>query len=795
MSSHGQIVEPQRGGRDPLVMALESCRNLDRLPSLADLTEGMITGLADIPGVAGVAALVDPEAAGFPENGWNMRGAHCAIFCQGDPDIRWVRVSRTWEAGVWRVLKDKTLPMPVGGEGPLDGEKSPWPHDQLNITQPWWAAGISLHEEPLLGLLMVLERDIPGDQKNSSAEELQRMTEVMEPVLVIWAEASALRTRLRQVTAETRALGRINQLQGRFVAMASHEFKTPLTSITAYSDVLLNRVTDEQFPQATEFLGVIKQEADRLLRMINRILDFSRLEFGSQLLDLKLLDMEPLVRETLRSLGPGIQDKHLKVTVQAQRHLPQVEIDADLIRQVLVNLVGNAVKYTPDGGSIVVKLSEEASTIAIAVCDNGPGIPVADIKRIFHEFYRATQAQEGTGLGLSIARHIVNLHGGYITVAPRVTGGTEFKFMLPKAADLLEGLPSYLTRHGEPERLQALVVNLMRLMAELTVSPTAVLILRDGLGGLLPVCALGLDPLLPDPSAWAETPSWSRILEDVQPAIGGASLRGLTRGLDWLVTSGHSDIPWMMMPVGRRGKALGCVILGRRQGQDDYRYEDKDQVAVLATIVATALSHLEDGVEKPLAAIRTLTMVRRRGIPTATTGALRLVRELASELGLGENEINSIQYAAALHDAGMTRLDEDILKEEGKLSWDQKDEVDRHVSHGLELMAPLIPNRMVEEIIRHHHEWLDGSGYPEGLKGAAIPMGSRVLAVIDAWFSLTTDRPYRQGMSPQNALDEIEAHAGHQFDPRIVKLLRHLLMESNGGETVSISNHDDYTRE
>lgn len=786
MSSHDLIAESPLGKADPVAVALEGCRHLDRLPTLGELVAGTVAGLAGLPGVAGAAVLVNGEVSGIPAGDWSRSGTRCAVSGAAGQGVSWVKVSGAQEEKIWGLVggAGPSLPQEGSGAAGLDG-----------LPQgPWWVQGMRVRGEQWLAMLVVLAPDAGVDQGPECAAQLRRMALVMEPVLSVWAEAAVLRTRLRQVGAERRALARINELQGRFVAMASHEFKTPLTSITAYADVLLGRVTDEQFPQATEFLGVIKQEADRLLRMINRILDFSRLEFGSRLLDQKLLDLEPLVRETVRSLMPGINEKRQRVTISAPRDLPRVEIDADLIRQVLVNLVGNAVKYTPAGGAIELDLSERASTVAVAVRDDGPGISDADMKRIFNEFYRADSGQEGTGLGLSIARHIVNLHGGHITVMPAPGGGTEFTFLLPKAASLSGSLPSYLTRHGDRGQLQTLVVNLLRLLAELTASPVAVLILRDGQGRLAPACALGLDPLEQAPAPWPETPIWSEVLEAKSPMSTPKQWSRLAGDLDWLPTRQRAQAPRLLMPVGRHGKSLGCVILGRRPRQAPYGGPDEDQAVVLAGITANVLSNLEEGPGKILTAVRALTQVKRRGIPTATAAALGLVRGLAEDLGLDGDGVGEIQCAAALHDAGMTRLEEDILQEDGPLAWDQKDEVARHIEHGLELVAPLIKSQQVKEIIRHHHEKFDGGGYPDGLKGEAIPLGARVLAVVDAWCSMTTDRPYRQGMTPAEALMEIEAHAGSQFDPEVVAALKQRLAASGRIENL-IPHHVPHPQE
>lgn len=584
----------------------------------------------------------------------------------------------------------------------------------------------------------------------------------------MWSQAMALRVQLRQVQDESRTLGRINRLQGRFVAMATHEFKTPLTSITAYADVLSGRITDEQFPQATEFLGVIRQEADRLLRMINRILDFSRMEYGSRLLDLREVDLEPLARETVRSLGPGIRDKDLTVDVHAPRRLAQVQIDTDLVRQVLVNLVGNAVKYTPPGGHVDITLAEDGAMVAVTVADNGPGIPPGDMKRIFNEFYRANTEAEGTGLGLTIARHIVHLHGGHITVGDRPGGGTAFRFMLPKAARHPYPAPAYLSRFGNREDLEALFTDSLRLLAELTGSLRVALLMRDAGNRLVTVCGIGLDPAQEGPAGISVTQVWMDLLQSGEIRIGTEALQDVAGDLAWLQSGMGSR---MLVPVFRSGHATGCLALARGRGQAPFTAADGRQVGILAGILSSCLERLQDGLAGPLAAVRSLMLVKRRGIPTASAEALALAGDLADRLGFDEAERRATLDAAVLHDAGMIRLDDDILDEAGRLAEDQRDEVERHVGQGLDVLQPLLTGPEAAAIIRHHHERWDGRGYPAGLAGQAIPAGARLLAVLDAWFALTTDRPYRAGLDSGQALAEIQTHAGTQFDPRVVRAL------------------------
>ncbi len=759
---------------DPVDQVMSMIKSAEGLHDIGGLAKAFLAVWSRLPGVraAAVAAdsagtvLLDPASRGNCES-WLVTIRDPAARTD---EPRWVDMSDRWSglAEAWAADGDADL-MVLQGTGPLPGG-DPWSEGGHGFEPVscagWLVAPIDLRGQAKFALVLGLEGD--PDRLPGVRESLARLVKNLLPVAVVWSQALALNARLRQADDENKALARLNRLQGRFVAMASHEFKAPLTSITAYTDVLSEQLTDDDFPHAREFLGVIRNEAGRLLRMVNRILDFTRMEHGSRLLALKPIDMEPLVQDTVRSLNPKIARKDLVVTVEAPLGLPRAEVDPDLIRQVLVNLLHNAVKFTPRGGKITIRLKERESAVSVSVIDSGPGIPPEDIRRIFREFYRAeggATTEEGNGLGLTIARHIVNLHGGHIEVERRPEGGSDFRFLVPKEMGSMASLADVLRRPVDPQEGAHLVESLLSFLAEMTGSRTVVMLLRDGNGALVPVGVLGLDLEAAKPLPMIENPGWTRFLERGEAVTDPGSL---VRDLGWCPVRCISEGSRMYAPLGAGESALGCVILGRRRGLGTYDKIDLIQLSVLSEIVMTALSNIETGLVGTTATVRLLLRIRRNGVPTATAQSLALAEKLGDSLGLNKAEIKRLQLAAVLHDAGMAQVEEEIVLGESELSLDERDEVNCHVDQVMDLLGPLLPDAAIEKIIRHHHERFDGTGYPEGLRGEDIPFGSRLMAVIDTWYSLTSSRPFRGGLSPEAAHEEILVHAGTQFDERIV---------------------------
>ena len=222
-----------------------------------------------------------------------------------------------------------------------------------------------------------------------------------------------------------------------FIANVSHELRTPLTNVRSYAETI--RESGGEIPREMEdnFLDVIIGETDRMTRIVQDLLTLSRLDSGRT-----EMKMAPF------AFGDAIESVCRSIELEAERHqhtlirefgddLPAIEGDRSRLEQVMLNILSNAVKYTPDGGEIRVSAGVEAETVWMDVCDNGIGIPAADRGRIFERFYRVDKARSresgGTGLGLSIAREFVQRHGGTLALVDREGPGTTVRLTLPRA--------------------------------------------------------------------------------------------------------------------------------------------------------------------------------------------------------------------------------------------------------------------------------------------------------------------------------------------------------------------------
>ena len=232
-------------------------------------------------------------------------------------------------------------------------------------------------------------------------------------------------------------LTRIRQLETirrDFISNLSHELRTPLASLKALTDTLQDGALSD--PEAApRFLGRIVTEVDALIQMAQELLDLSRIESGKVNLERKPIAPQKLLTSAADRMRMQAERAGLSLDVECRPDLPDVRADAPRIEQVLVNLIHNAVKFTPPGGNVVLIAEADESAVRFAVKDSGVGIPADDVPRIFERFYRVDKARTGggTGLGLSISKHLVESHGGKIWAESREGEGSTFYFTLQNA--------------------------------------------------------------------------------------------------------------------------------------------------------------------------------------------------------------------------------------------------------------------------------------------------------------------------------------------------------------------------
>ncbi len=228
---------------------------------------------------------------------------------------------------------------------------------------------------------------------------------------------------------------RMEKLQKEFVANVSHELKTPITTIKSYTETLLEGALEEE-EVATDFLKVINSESDRMSRLVSDLLRLSRMDHEETSWTKEKININEIVKDTYTKLLLQAKSKNIKMTCNLDSRNSNVLFDKDGLEQILLNIIGNAIKYTPEGGDVSIDISSETSRVVISIKDSGVGIPKEDLNHVFERFYRVDKARTrqmgGTGLGLSIAEQIAKAHDSVIEIGSELHIGTTVDIKIPK---------------------------------------------------------------------------------------------------------------------------------------------------------------------------------------------------------------------------------------------------------------------------------------------------------------------------------------------------------------------------
>ncbi|HAM39258.1 MAG: hypothetical protein A2539_03225 [Elusimicrobia bacterium RIFOXYD2_FULL_34_15] len=273
--------------------------------------------------------------------------------------------------------------------------------------------------------LNIKTKDIIGElgiSLNSMAEQLYDLT-------------NNLNRKIKEATLEleesNKKLKELDNLKSEFVSLVSHELRTPLTAIIGFAKA--NRTLDLTEKQKRKYLLIIENEGKRLAKIIEDFLDISKIESGKFVLDITDIDVPELISEIINSIKIP---ENIKINVELSKNFPKLYADRNRLKQVIINIIGNALKYTLSGGKITICGEYTDEDIIISIKDDGPGIKKEELEKIFNKFYRGnddvSSENEGSGLGLSISKGIIEMHKGNIWAESEFGKGSKFIFSLPR---------------------------------------------------------------------------------------------------------------------------------------------------------------------------------------------------------------------------------------------------------------------------------------------------------------------------------------------------------------------------
>jgi signal transduction histidine kinase/HD-GYP domain-containing protein (c-di-GMP phosphodiesterase class II) len=630
----------------------------------------------------------------------------------------------------------------------------------------------------VLGYLSV---DDPVDRRPPTRETIE-MLEILATHAVVALQNAALYERLNeslaQLTEATERAEELDRLKSSFVSTVSHELRTPLAAVLAYAEGLSDQLGTANVTRQREFLKVILDQGERLKRLIESILDLSQLESGRIRMHRGPFNVVGLLKEVAQETRRDVEGRGLTVRVEAAKPEIIVEADRDLVHRVLHQLASNAVKFTQGRGRILFRCSAEGRTVRLDVEDTGIGIPQEELSRIFDQFYQAdgslSREYPGVGLGLPIARSIVEWHGGEILVDSEPGKGSRFTVVLPATAEDASVITraTWSPARSVSDHLTRLTVEMI---SEVMNARTASLMLVDEQAEELYIrAARGLR---------------ENVVSDTRIKVGESVAGWVAKhGQPLLVTNIEEDPRFgrpslnqyetkslLSVPVKVDGRVVGVININNKISCTPFTDDDRALLTSLSERVALAWKHVTaheasaDQAERTARALGAIIEnARRSRFRQGTADMGSMAAAVGRRLGLSEADLDVLTYVASVHDVGMGHIDPATLDAPGELNPKARAEVSRHPIRSVETLKPIEFEEQVTEIILAHHERMDGRGYPRGLRGEQIPLGARIIGVLDAYVSMTTGRPYRAAMGHREAVQELRRCAGTQFDPRVV---------------------------
>jgi len=549
--------------------------------------------------------------------------------------------------------------------------------------------------------------------------------------------------------------------------------------VKAYTETLLDNVANIKRDTMKDFLNVMDEENERLINLIDNILNFSCMETGHLKVEKTACDLNEMIEQVLGELSGKLGAGGINGETRLPRQSVVIDADMELVRQLLQNLMSNAIKFTPDGGSITVTLEQEASAARIVVQDTGRGIPEDQLEKIFERFHQvdtsSTREHGGSGLGLAICKNIVDWHDGKIWVENVKESGAKFVVLLP--------MKDVVVRHAagrgyigsvrfERERYLTLLIETI---AEFLQARKASIMQLDGeKRELRIIAAKGLDPEFVQNTklevgdriaGWVAQTGRPLHVFDIEKDTEFGRANN---------TSFYGTHSFISVPLVEGAEILGVVNVSDHVDGREFTNADKELLETIGDVVVSMMRKLEayetvsSNFERLKEALRAILDMRENWGSKNLMNHTILAMGIGKRLGLDETSLTALRLGMNLYDLGMMKMPLAIRGKREELTSKEWEQLKQHTNVGYSLISPMGLREKVMKMVRSHHENYDGTGYPDGLKGPEIPVEARIVGVVDAFRALISEGPYRRCFSVDEARNEIIRGSGTKFDPKVV---------------------------
>ena len=608
------------------------------------------------------------------------------------------------------------------------------------------------------------------DGSSFSREELALLTALADQMAILVENALLLRESAEK-TAELRdanaKLTQANREKKEFLARVSHELRPPLNAIKGAVHYLTHASESVPPDRLQEFLGIIDLDSGRLSQMISDLLDYARLEDEEIVLSKTPLLLGKIVEEALLDVRGQAHAKEIQLKTRIPSRAGKVPADHDRILRLLADLLSNLIHYARPRSTIHASLMENRPTQVIQIACDGCEIPEDDIGHIFDPPGREADSRAGatlrTGLGLYISRRILELHGGRLELDMKPGGDVRFLLTFDMTADRVV------------TRLSTKAFDLLNdLISEIMdVRISSIMMIDEASAELSIRTARGLDDetirrtrlrLGDNIAGWVALEGRPLLIEDIEKDLV----------LKRTSIAQYETRSLLSVPIRAGGRVLGVLNVNNKEDGSVFNRVDLERASVMAERVARLAETLsgDPDPEYVSAAAEGLTQILdayRRYKTGHRRDMLPHLLPLLDTLDLAEDLRREIVFASLFHDMGLVKFPQQVLTKPGAFTASEWEMMQTHPDTTSNILGSLLATETGRAIIRHHHESFDGTGYPDSLRGEQIPIGARILSIVDAYAAMLTSRPYAPLRSSDEAQAELRRLAGSRFDPLLVE--------------------------
>lgn len=555
-----------------------------------------------------------------------------------------------------------------------------------------------------------------------------------------------------------------------FITRVSHELRTPLNSIKG-SIYYLQQSDRLSRREQQEFYDIVANETDKLIAIVENQLDFLRFEDETMIVSKTVVSLRELLHEVVasRNLRTLLARRNLTVTIDVSDDASDIVGDRVRIVQFFLNILEGLCHFLESGDSVTITVSENDHVEVVIRLPRR--LPENLLPFLFSSNHLFQSEQPDEKLKLYLARKVIDLHRWDLT-ADNNPDGLTVHLAIPKSA-----------RQKVDAVMNTTIEMFLEFIAEvLDLNICSVMLCDELSGDLLIKSARGLDDFLIKQTrvrvgeriaGWVALEGKPLFIDDIEkdPRFGRKSINQ------------YNNKSLISLPLKVQDQVIGVLNLNNKRTATPFTAQDFEIATLLGERVSYFIERLhageqrEDDFRQFMTAFDSLITAEKRyhkKDPFLPDLTVRIVRHL----GGGEHICREALYASLIYDLGLVLLEEGVLNKKGELLPSERSSLKVHPYTTVGLLNAFEFSEGVKQGILHHHERFDGSGYPDGLAGDAIPLISRVLAVVDTFCALTSDRPYRPRISPAEALDKVKTDAGSHFDPQAVEALAAVLEET-----------------